>query len=94
MTVYVDPLINHGVRIGRAGPEWCHLTADTDAELHAFAQRLGLRRSWFQHKPEAPWKDHYDLTKGKRAEAVRLGAIEIDIHEAYEQMKAKRRATA
>jgi hypothetical protein len=54
---------------------WCHLTADTKDELHAFARSIGLRRSWFQDKPAGLW--HYDVTKSKRAEAVRAGATQI-----------------
>lgn len=57
--------------------EWAaHLEADTPRELGAFAMRLRLRRSWRQ-KPTTrhPWP-HYDLTKNKRDEAVRAGAIE------------------
>jgi len=33
-------------------------------------------RCWFQNKPQST--PHYDLTAGKRAEAVRAGAVEID----------------
>lgn len=76
MAIYVDELIDYGVRFGRAGPEWCHMTTDGDkAELHAFAARLGLQRRYFQDKP-AGW--HYDLTRGMRIKAVRLGAVEVD----------------
>ncbi|WP_122711357.1 DUF4031 domain-containing protein, partial [Pseudomonas viridiflava] len=51
MTVYVD---EEGIRW--RGREWCHLVADSLDELHAFAARLGLRRSWFQSKTYYP---HY-----------------------------------
>lgn len=51
----------------------CHLVGDTVTELHAFARRLGLRRAWFQNL-SVP---HYDLTPTKRAEAIRMGALEI-----------------
>ena len=50
--------------------ESCHLMADTEAELEAFARRLGLRPS-YRHN------DHYDLTGNKRRQAVQAGAIEI-----------------
>jgi hypothetical protein len=52
---------------------WCHLTADTLEELHAFAAKLGMKREWFQDKVDRP---HYDLTPGKRLQAIRLGAVE------------------
>lgn len=77
MAVYVDDLIDYGA-LARArklpNTRWCHLLADDREELHAFATRIGLRRSWFQdHGPH--W--HYDLTPGKRAQAVAAGATEI-----------------
>jgi hypothetical protein len=54
------------------GYEWCHLFADASEELHAFAERIGLKRSWVQ-RPETKW-EHYDLTPQKRAQAVKAGA--------------------
>ena len=50
----------------------CHMTADTLPELHAMADRLGLKRAWFQNHPRYP---HYDLTSTKRRLAVGLGAV-------------------
>lgn len=55
----------------------CHLFADSDAELHAFARSLGLRREWFQDGAGRNRMHHYDLTVGMRAKAVRMGAVEI-----------------
>ncbi len=53
--------------------ESCHLTTDGDiAELHDFAEKLQLERSWFQDGRHP----HYDLTVAKRLAAVRLGANE------------------
>ncbi len=43
--VYVDDEM-----IPWRGKLWCHLVADTLPELHAFAQKLGLRQAWFQAK--------------------------------------------
>jgi chromosome condensin MukBEF complex kleisin-like MukF subunit len=68
---YVDNLIDWGWRLGPS----CHLIADTLDELHEFAARLGMSRSWFQDDPKLK---HYDLTAVRRARAVRLGAIELD----------------
>jgi hypothetical protein len=79
MTVYVDPLVDWGTLATARGPRhtvWCHLTADTQDELHAFAAALGLRRSWFQHAGD--WRWHYDITAPKRATALRHGAVELD----------------
>lgn len=51
-----------------------HLEADTLEELHEFAGRLGLRRSWFQDR-SIP---HYDISKSMREKAIRMGAIVED----------------
>lgn len=74
MTVYVDDM-QMPARVGRISARWSHLMADTDEELHEFAARLGLRRSWHQ-KPGTPIS-HYDVTDSKRDEALRLGAVPI-----------------
>lgn len=68
--VYLDRLRDWG---WSKGPS-CHLIADTVEELHRFAARLGLKREWFQ----THGGPHYDLTAGKRALAVRLGATELE----------------
>lgn len=71
MTVYVDELRRWPTKI------WCflkgsaHMTADTLEELHEMAERIGLRRSWFQNG-RIP---HYDLTSARRGHALELGAV-------------------
>ena len=56
--------------------ENCHLFCDGDLqELHAFAVALGLRLEWFQNGAALP---HYDLTRRKREQAVRAGAVPVD----------------
>ena len=58
-----------------------HLVSDSSlAELHAFAQRMGLKREWFQDKsPGTPgYHPHYDLTTKRaalRAEANGAQAV-------------------
>ncbi len=67
--IYIDSMFDNGKRIGRAGPKWAHLLGDTPEELHEFAERLGLKRFWFQG-------EHYDI--GSQAlwdKALELGAI-------------------
>jgi hypothetical protein len=76
VSVYVD----HAFAVGDWG-RWSgggHLQADTLEELHEFAQRLGLRREWFQRKPGRPENDHYDLSRAGRERALELGAIDED----------------
>lgn len=53
----------------------CHLVADTDEELHAMADRIGVSRKWHQ-KAGTP-HSHYDIAQSKRALAVHYGAREI-----------------
>ena len=36
-----------------------HLVADTLQELHEFAEKVGLKRKWFQDHKDHP---HYDIT--------------------------------
>ncbi|MEE4156199.1 DUF4031 domain-containing protein [Pseudomonas viridiflava] len=70
MAVYVDA---EGIKW--RGREWSHLVADSLDELHAFADKLGLRRSWFQSKTLYP---HYDVTKSVRTRALAMGAHGAD----------------
>ncbi len=70
MAVFVDD-----ERIPWRGRRWCHLVADTLAELHDFADRLGLRRDWFQERASYP---HYDITLLLRDRAVQMGARSAD----------------
>jgi hypothetical protein len=69
VSVYVDGIMNYGWRLGPS----CHMFADTLEELHAMADKIGMKRSWFQNKTRLP---HYDLTVSKRRLAVKHGAIE------------------
>lgn len=57
---------------------WSHLTADTDAELHTFAELLGLKRAYHQASPPHS-RSHYDVTERKRKQAIRLGAVAVRI---------------
>lgn len=75
MAVYVDDA-RIRAQVGRLSATWCHMWADSEEELHAFALRLGLRRQWFQGPPRHfLW--HYDVTETKRRRAMTLGAIEV-----------------
>jgi hypothetical protein len=77
--VYLDPLCNHGWRLGPNS----HLfvSPGTPLEtLHAFAEEIGMRRVWFQNKPGRT--PHYDVTASRRERALKLGAIELTRPEA------------
>lgn len=86
MSVYVDEMV--GCMQSKNWPysRSCHLGADSVKELHEFADRLGLLRTWFQ-RGSLP---HYDLTTGMRFKAIRLGAIEIDRERFVEIMRKYR----
>jgi hypothetical protein len=87
MAVYVDGAIWEW-----RGRMWCHLTADSEEELHRFAADLGLARAKFQSRSGRPWVDHYDVSESLRSEAVRLGALEITFREAGAQIARRRDA--
>jgi len=70
MSVYVDRM---KAQFGRM--IMCHMIADTQDELHAMADRIGIARRWFQAKASFP---HYDIALSKRALAVEAGAIDCD----------------
>ncbi|GCD38022.1 hypothetical protein OEIGOIKO_05832 [Streptomyces chrestomyceticus JCM 4735] len=92
MSVYVDEIKDYTTVSKMRGlryTHWCHLLADDIEELHAFAQRLGLRMTWFQ---DHAYRWHYDLTAGKRAMAVRYGAQEVDHHFVAELLAKRREA--
>ena len=81
--ILVDALTDYPASMTRGLPSkrWCHMVSDTsEEELHAFAARIGLKRSWAQLRPKAS-AAHYDLTPSRRAEAVRCGAVEVTSRE-------------
>ncbi len=89
VSVYVD----HAFAFGDWG-RWTgggHLQADSLDELHAFAERLGLRREWFQSRPGRPENDHYDLTEAGRRLALERGAIAEDRRAGTSRRRAVRR---
>jgi len=84
MACYVDPLMNHGWRLGPS----CHLWADTLTELRRMAAAIGMRRGWEQGATaRRPWA-HYDLVAARRAAAVQRGAIECSRGEAVKRWSA------
>lgn len=76
MSVYVDPLIDYGIKLpGLSSTKACHMATDGNLEeLHQFANSIGLKREWFQGEASIP---HYDLTPNKRWLAVKQGAVEL-----------------
>lgn len=88
--IYVDPLMPCIRNRNWRHDQSCHLMCDPGElhDLHQFAQKIGLKRSWFQNK--AGSTPHYDLTAGMRQFAVTHGAIEIDHKKCVEIIRAWR----
>lgn len=80
MTVYVDD-VRH--QFGRM--VMCHMWADTDDELLAMADHVGVARKWIQGHPtlshgkhrSASWV-HFDISLGCKAKALAAGAVLTD----------------
>jgi len=70
MSVYVDCY-----RVRYRGMVMSHMMADTETELDAMADAIGVARRWKQTKPGRP--PHYDVCESKRRAAMRLGAVEV-----------------
>jgi hypothetical protein len=62
-----------------------HLIADSEAELHAMADQIGVARRWYQG-------DHYDVCKSKRELAISCGAVPITTRQLGEWRMIRRRA--
>ena len=79
MTVYVDDM---RAPFGRM--LMCHMVADTEDELHAMADAIGLKRKWYQ-------RNHYDVSESKRQLAVFHGAKEITYRELGRMIVSRRK---
>jgi hypothetical protein len=84
MAVYVDD-VRH--RYGRM--IMCHLWADTDAEMHAMIDAIGMDRRWHQRPPKASWS-HYDVCLEKKQMAIDRGAILTDKYGPVEHVARKK----
>lgn len=89
MSVYVDNLVDYGLGAVQGAPRakyWCHMFADSEEELHAMADKIGMRRVWYQSWP-AHSLPHYDLTATRRLVAVQEGAVEFNRRFTLEDFK-------
>lgn len=87
MAVYVDTARN---QFGRM--IMCHMIADTAAELHEMAERIGVQRKWFQ-TPDGPKRasfPHYDVSISRRDRAIAAGAIVLGRHRFVDVMRSVR----
>lgn len=80
MAVYVD---NAGI-VFKGKPRH-HLTADSLEELHAFCERVGIKRCWFHNTKRHP---HYDVTDAQREAAIEAGAVAVSARDLMLKAKA------
>lgn len=71
MTVYIDDMNASYKRM-----KMCHMIADTDDELHAMADAIGVARRWHQAPPKAS-SSHYDVCLEMKGRALKRGAVPI-----------------
>ena len=79
MTVYVDDM-----RAPYGRMVMCHMAADSEDELHAMADAIGVQRRWYQG-------DHYDISLMKRRLAVLAGAQEVTVREMVAIVRPRRK---
>lgn len=72
MTVYVD-----NANIKYKNYRMFHMIADTEEELLEMALKIGLKASYWQYK--GTYRSHFDISTNKKKEALKQGAINIDI---------------
>lgn len=83
MTVYVDDM---KAAYGRM--VMCHMIADTTQELLEIADQIGVARKWLQDP--GSWKEHFDISLGKRKLAVEAGVTEITMRKLSEILLKRR----
>lgn len=66
----------------------CHMIADSTEELLAMADRIGVAREHIQDAGTA--REHFDISKGKRAQAILFGAVEVTLRELARKVSARR----
>jgi len=75
--------------VAKFGNQWCHMTCDGNLdELHALAEKIGLKRQWYQPKSTP----HYDLTPTYREKALAAGAVYKSAREQAKDRIAAREA--
>lgn len=87
--IKMDPPVEYNPRYGPS----CHLVSDIpgpdgQAELIAFAKSLGMQERYIQYKGTE--HEHFDLWRGRLAQAEKAGAVLITRREMVEIFRAKR----
>ncbi len=66
---------------GKKG-KWSHLVASDLETLHAFAEKIGLKKCWFQNKRNKN-QPHYDLRESLVPTAIMHGAVQVQRKELF-----------
>ena len=84
MAVYVDDMYRYPMgRLGRM--KMSHMMADTTEELLAMATTIGIDHKHLQDAGTR--REHFDVSKGKRWDAIVAGAQEVTVREILEFSK-------
>jgi hypothetical protein len=87
VTVYVDDMCDD--ELGRfRGMRMSHLIADTNEELLAMVDRIGVQRRWIQYP--GTHKEHFDIAKTKRTLALAAGAVAITMRQSALMVRNRR----
>lgn len=81
--VYVD---TYNARYGRM--IMCYMMADSEEELLAMADTIGMNRKWLQ-PARSGRPSHFDVCKTKKQLAIENGAIEVSPRELLRHFKNK-----
>ncbi len=70
------------------GKVLCYMVADTEAEMHAMAQLIGVRRRWCRTDLYGPL---YRICRAMKARAIRNGAKEVTQREFVQIVRRSKR---
>ena len=83
MAVYID-----SANIKYRNMIMCHMIADSFEELHEMADKIGMKRGWYQNNASFP---HYDVCLMRKKKAIQYGAIELSRRELVYKMREFRK---
>jgi len=65
---------------------WSHLVADSIPLLHKFAERMGVKKCWYENK-RGKKRPHYDIREARVCDAVEAGALLVDSRDLMKFLK-------
>jgi len=78
LLIYVDEPIYARAGVKKPRVLYAHMVADTIAELHEFAEKIGVKKHFFHKSPAA---HHYDINSTQWEKAIREGAKRVSSRE-------------